>query len=237
MTSEEAAPQKIVNPLLRSLYPTSITHTPQDLRRHDEGSDSEWYSQPRFVHHIDDGAIASLKSYYDAIIKPNYSILDLCSSWTSHLSMNLKPQAMIGYGMNKLELERNSHLTKHFVKDLNRTPSLAEVPDDSIDTVICNVSVDYLTQPVSIFREMNRVLKVGGTAHMAFSNRCFPTKVIGKWMNMDDEGRRKWVGGYFWASGGWEEVEEVILKEGKPGFWGGSEDPLFVVRAKKAASK
>lgn len=134
--------------------------------------------------------------------------------------------------MNKQELQRNNHLTKFFVKDLNTTPSLNEVPDNHADVVICNVSVDYLTQPISVFKEMHRVLKTGGTAHMAFSNRCFPTKVIGKWMGMDDEERRKWVGSYFWASGGWEKVEEVILKEGKGGIWR-HEDPLFVVRATK----
>merc|ERR1712093_10109 len=193
MASDSTSHQ--INPLLRSLYPTTITYAPQDLRRQDEGSDVDWYSQPRFVNHIDDGAIASLKSYYDAVIKPNHSILDLCSSWTSHLSANFKPQSIIGYGMNRLELERNPHLTKRFVKDLNKNPNLEEVPAESVDTVICNVSVDYLTQPVSIFKELNRVLKVGGTAHMAFSNRCFPTKVVGKWMRMDDEGRRRRVGG------------------------------------------
>jgi len=228
-----ATPHFNVNPLFRSLYPTNITYTPQDLRRQDESSDAGWYSQPRFVQHIDDGAISALKAYYGSIIKPEQSVLDLCSSWVSHLPTNLKPHSVIGYGMNKQELERNNHLTKFFVKDLNASPSFKEVPDKSVDVVICNVSVDYLTQPVAVFREMHRVLKNGGTAHMAFSNRCFPTKVIGKWMGMDDEERRKWVGGYFWASGGWEHVEEVILKEGKAGIWA-HEDPLFVVRGSKA---
>ena len=72
---------------------------------------------------------------------------------------------------------------------------------------------------------------------MAFSNRCFPTKVIGKWMGMSDEERRRWVGGYFWASGGWEDVKEVILKEQRGGFLSGYEDPLYVVRGRKAAPK
>jgi len=226
-----------INPLPRSLYPTPLSYTPQDFRRQDERSDSEWYSQPRFVQHIDDSAIAALKSYYGDIIKPNHNILDICSSWVSHLPAHLKPQTMIGYGMNKQELERNGHLTKFFVKDLNVNPSLKEVPDESADVVICNVSVDYLTQPVSVFKEMHRVLKTGGMAHMTFSNRCFPTKVIGKWMGMSDEERRKWVGGYFWASEGWEDVEEIIIKEEKGGFWGGNEDPLYVVRGRKAAVK
>ena len=86
---------------------------------------------------------------------------------------------MVGYGMNAPELEKNPHLTKYFVKDLNVTPSLNEVEDESVDVVICNVSVDYLVKPVNVFSELRRVLKAGGTAHMAFSNRCFPTKAIG----------------------------------------------------------
>lgn len=222
------------NPLPRSLYPTTISYTPQDFRRRDESSDSEWYSQPRFVQHIDDGAIAALKSYHGSIIKPNHSVLDICSSWVSHLPDTLKPHSMIGIGMNQQELARNGHLTKFFVNDLNTNPRLKDIPNESVDVVICNVSVDYLTQPISVFKEMYRVLRNDGSAHMAFSNRCFPTKVIGKWMGMSDEERRKWVGGYFWASGGWKDVEEVILKEGQGGFWGGHEDPLFVVRARKA---
>jgi SAM-dependent methyltransferase len=232
-----SAPRHTINALPRSLYPTPLTYTPQDFRRQDESSDTEWYSQPRFVQHIDDGAIEALKSYYTDIIKPNHSVLDICSSWVSHLPAALKPQSMIGYGMNKPELSRNAHLTDFFVKDLNVDPSLKEVPDESADVVICNVSVDYLTQPVKVFEEMQRVLRTGGTAHMAFSTRCFPTKVIGKWMGMSDEERRRWAGGYFWASGGWEDVEEVILKEQRGGFSSGCEDPLYVVRGRKAAPK
>ena len=33
--------------------------------------------------------------------------------------------------MNALELETNLHLTKYFVEDLNVTPSLNEVEDES----------------------------------------------------------------------------------------------------------
>lgn len=141
---------------------------------------------------------------------------------------------MIGVGMNGEELSKNEHLTRYFVKDLNVSPKLEEVGDESVDVVICNVSVDYLIKPVQVFGEMRRVLKEGGTAHMAFSNRCFPTKVVGVWRGMSDGERRRWVGGYFHASGWWEGVEEVVLKEGKGGFWGGNEDPLFVVRGRKA---
>jgi SAM-dependent methyltransferase len=226
-----------INTLPRSLYPIPLTYASSDFRRQDESSDSQWYAHPRFVQHIDDPAIAALKSYYSIIIKPNQSVLDICSSWVSHLPADLKPQSMIGYGMNAAELSRNTHLTKFFIKDLNVDPKLEDIPDESVDTIICNVSVDYLTKPVEVFNEMRRVLRGGGTAHMAFSNRCFPTKVVGKWIGMSDQERRRWVGGYFWASRGWEDVEEVILKEQKGGFLGGYEDPLYVVRGRKATTK
>lgn len=131
--------------------------------------------------------------------------------------------------MNALELQRNPHLTSYSVHDLNAEPRFEGLRDSSVDVVICNVSVDYLARPIEVFAEIGRVLKDGGVAHMAFSNRCFPTKVVGRWLRMDDEERRRWVGGYFWASGGWEGVEEVILKEGGLGF----EDPMFVVRGRK----
>ncbi|KAJ8070967.1 hypothetical protein OCU04_001323 [Sclerotinia nivalis] len=229
MTSDSSpkSPLPKITPLPRSLYPTSFNFTPSDFHRQDESPDTEWYSQPRFVQHIDDGAISTLKHYHSNIITPTSSVLDICSSWVSHLPSSLKPTVMIGIGMNEAELQRNDHLTKYLVKDLNIDPKFQEIDDASMDVVICNVSVDYLTQPIKVFEEMRRVLKDGGEAHMAFSNRCFPTKVVGKWLRMNDEERRKWVGGYFWASGGWENVEEVVLKEG------GYEDPVFVVRGRK----
>lgn len=141
-------------------------------------------------------------------------------------------------------MEANSHLTRFWVRDLNVRASpgemaqetegrlLKEVTDGTVDVAICNVSVDYLVEPLKVLEEVKRCLKTGGTAHMAFSNRCFPTKVIGKWLRMKDEERRWWVGSYFWAVGGFEDVEEVILKDGRD--WN---DPLFVVKARKSTTE
>lgn len=130
--------------------------------------------------------------------------------------------------MNEAELRRNPHLTEYVVQDLNVHPRFEGLGDGVLDAVICNASVDYLTRPVQVFAEMRRVLREGGSAHMMFSNRCFPSKVVGRWLHMSDAERRRWVGGYFWAAGGWEEVEEVILKgEQETG------DPVFIVRGRK----
>lgn len=78
-------------------------------------------------------------------------------------------------GMNEEELKRNSVLTDYDVKDLNEDPTLP-YEDNTFDTITNVVSVDYLSKPFEIFKEMHRVLKPGGRAIMSFSNRCFPTK-------------------------------------------------------------
>jgi len=52
---------------------------------------------------------------------------------------------------------------------------------EPFDAVICNVSIDYLTRPLDVMGSIGKVLEPGGSAYMAVSNRCFPTKVSLKW--------------------------------------------------------
>ena len=56
--------------------------------------------------------------------------------------------------------------------------------DNSFDVITNAVSVDYLTKPIEVFKEMHRVLKPGGQAIMSFSNRCFPTKGLNIFLRM-----------------------------------------------------
>ena len=51
---------------------------------------------------------------------------------------------------------------------------------DSFDVITNSLSVDYMTSPLELFDEMHRVLKPGGVACMAFTNRCFPTKACAR---------------------------------------------------------
>lgn len=48
-----------VRKLNRDSYPEKIVITEEDLRRQDESPDGQWYDEPRFVQHIDDGFVAS----------------------------------------------------------------------------------------------------------------------------------------------------------------------------------
>merc|ERR1712194_577631 len=78
----------------------------------------------------------------------------------------------------------------------------------------CNVvSVDYLTKPLEIFREMHRVLRPGGISIMSFSNRCFPTKAIAMWLQADDIGRLTIVASYYHYAAKWENIEAFNMKE------------------------
>ena len=74
-------------------------------------------------------------------------------------------------------MQANPAAHEHHVVDLNRNPSLSMLEDSSVDAVFCSVSVDYLTRPLEVFAEINRVLQPGGLAVFTWSNRMFPTKV------------------------------------------------------------
>jgi len=219
-------------------WPLQWPFRPDDFRRYDESPDSLFYSSPRFVTHIDDNAIKALTKFYEEVFPPsgsdNVAILDLCSSWISHYPEGYTAGRISGLGMNREELERNRMLTDYVVKDLNDDPSLP-FDDNSFDVITNAVSVDYLTRPREVFKEMHRVLKPGGAAFMSFSNRCFPTKAISIWSATGDLDHIWIVGSYFHYTPGFTapECRDITLPKGF--FGGGGGDPMYVVYASKAS--
>ena len=113
------------------------------------------------------------------------ALLDVCSSWISHYPEGYEAGRISGLGMNEDELQKNPILTDYVVRDLNENPSLP-YEDNTFDVVTNAVSVDYLTRPLEMMKEVNRVLKPGGLAVMSFSNRCFPTKAVSIWTATGD---------------------------------------------------
>jgi hypothetical protein len=154
--------------------------TPQTLfSRLDASPDSLFYAEPRFVEHVDAAAVQTLTDYIskEALHKGD-CVLDLCSSWTSHINVNQATslKRVAGLGMNAKELSANSALTDWIVRDLNQNPQLP-YEDNSFDVVLCQLSIDYLTQPKQVLKEVSRVLKPGAMIHVLFSNRLFLSKV------------------------------------------------------------
>ena len=220
-----AAPFRELEAFSKIAYPEAWPFTPDYLARQDEESDAVFYDEPRFVTHIDDGAIGALRDYYAQEISPKSDVLDICSSWISHLPDGLELGRVAGLGMNMAELDRNERLTERVARDLNADPALP-YDDASFDVVTNAVSVDYLTQPLEVFREVHRVLRPGGKALFSFSNRCFPTKAVSMWLKTDDSGHIWIVGAYYKYSAAWS-VKAVDISPG------GGGDPMYVVQGEK----
>jgi SAM-dependent methyltransferase len=193
--------------------------------RADPGADTAFYSSPRLVTHIDDGAIAAVGKLY-AELGLDGEVLDLMSSWVSHFPT--PPRRLVGLGLNAAELAANPMLSERVVHDLNADPRLP-FPDASVDDATCCVSVDYLTEPVAVFREVARVLRPGGRFVVTFSNRCFPTKAIRGWLATEDAQHLQIVDAYFALSGGFGKVERE--RRTPPGRG----DPLYAVWAARAS--
>ncbi|KAI3742104.1 hypothetical protein L1987_59784 [Smallanthus sonchifolius] len=206
----------------------------EDFQRFDESSDLIFYESPRFVTHIDDPAIAALTKYYKEVFPPSntpgVALLDMCSSWVSHFPAGYKQERIAGMGLNEEELKANKVLTEYVVQDLNTNPKLP-FEDDSFDVITNVVSVDYLTKPIEVFKEMRRVLKPGGKAIMSFSNRCFWTKAISIWTSTGDADHVMIVGAYFHYAGGFEPPQAVDISPNP-----GRSDPMYIVHSRKLAT-
>lgn len=193
------------------------------FRRQDETPDEEFYRTPRLVTHIDDRAIAAVTQLYREFFPPGGAVLDLMSSWISHLPQEVEYGRVVGLGMNEVELKENPRLDKYAVQNLNRNPVLP-FGDAEFDGVGICVSIDYLTRPVEVLREVGRVLKVGSPIIVTFSNRCFPTKAVTIWHQLDDNGHMRLVENYLREAGNFRNVRSLDRSPRR--FFS---DPLYAV--------
>ena len=197
--------------------------------REDESDDAIFYSTPRKVVHLDEGAIAALGRVYAELLPQAGLLLDLMSSWRTHLPEGFKVGRVIGLGMNADEMAGNPQLFKFQVHDLNRKRRFPYGKNPNFEGAMCAVSIQYLTHPICVFREVQRVLCPGGPFIVSFSNRCFPPKAIAPWLATDDRQHLDLVTAYFRLSGGWTDP---VAEDRSPDV--GRGDPLFVVWARKA---
>ena len=182
----------------------------------DPSPDPLFYAQPRFVTHIDDDAIAAVTELYRRVLPPGGTVLDLMSSWVSHLPEEIAYAHVTGHGMNAAELAANSRLAEYFVQDLNVDPHL-RLPDEQFDAACLCVSVQYLQRPVEVFREVMRVLRPDAPFVVTFSNRCFPTKAVAIWKALSAPDQQNLVSLYMQRAGfGSIDASEVVPAFGDP---------------------
>ncbi|PLZ98030.1 SAM-dependent methyltransferase [Fischerella thermalis CCMEE 5198] len=209
---------------------------PEQRTKLDADDDKQFYSFPRFVTHVDEGFIQQLTDLYRDRLQPNTRILDMMSSWVSHLPEEMQFAHVEGHGLNGEELAHNPRLNHYFVQDLNKNPHLP-LPDQEFDAVLNCVSVQYLQYPEAVFSEIYRVLKPGGIAIISFSNRMFYQKAIQAWRDASEATRIELVKGYFNSVPGFTTPEVIARQSNIPAFlqWlgAGGGDPFYAVIARR----
>jgi SAM-dependent methyltransferase len=204
--------------------------SPAAYARDDESPDDRFYVAPRRVVHIDDGAISALGRLYAEVLPVGGRLLDLMSSWRSHLPGGLVSREVVGLGLNAEEMADNPRLSSSIVHDVNRDPRLP-FGNEEFDGAMCVVSIQYVTHPLLIFREVRRVLRPRAPFVVSFSNRCFPTKAVAVWLATTDQQHVELVRTYFEPAAGWLDV---TAEDRSPGYDG---DPLYAVWARASGAR
>ncbi len=198
---------------------------PGAFLKDDGGDDAEFYAPARLLTHIDEAATRALTAYYRATLPAGGVLLDLMSSWVSHLPPEVAFTEVIGQGMNAEELRANPRLSRSFVQDLNRTPALP-IETDICDAALCCVGVQYLQRPLEVFAEVLRVLRSGAPFILSFSNRCFPTKAVAIWRALDTHGHAALVRLYL-ERAGFRDIRADVLRDGS------ESDPLIAITGRR----
>jgi SAM-dependent methyltransferase len=200
-------------PGMQARYDNTATDFWSDdpFTRQDTSADNAFYAKPRLVDHLDKNCSQQIGELYRRLLPHDGCILDLMSSWVSHLPPEFSAAEITGLGMNQHELEHNQLLAHTLVHDLNQHPQLP-FTDAAFDGIICTASIEYLVSPMQVFSELARVLKPGAPLIITFSNRWFPPKAIKVWGNAHEFERIGLVLEYFINSGAFEQLTSYSLR-------------------------
>ncbi|WP_319765274.1 methyltransferase domain-containing protein [Maridesulfovibrio sp.] len=154
------------------------------FKRDNDADDKSFYASPRLTGHIDEQASRNLQNIYAQFLRPEMKVLDLMSSMQSHLPQDMDLD-LTGLGMNMDEMRMNPVLNERVVQDLNIDPEL-KFTDDKFDAITCSMSIEYLTDPLSVLKQAYSNLHSGGHLIIGVSNRWFPTKVTQGWLELHE---------------------------------------------------
>ena len=208
-----------------------------DRNKSDISDDAIFYQQPRFVHHLSDSFRNRLTSLYSEYLLNHHIILDLMSSWVSHLPSNISYKKVIGHGMNEAELSSNERLDIFFVQNLNKKQNMP-IEDSSVDVGLIVAGWQYLQYPEKVSLELSRVIKSDSLLIISFTNRAFWTKAPNIWTYSSEEKRIEYVTSVL-TSNGWR-IEKILNEKTQDkklfGFYSSESDPFFSVIARNNKS-
>ena len=209
----------------------------EDRDKSDISDDEIFYQQPRFVHHLSDSFRTRLTSLYSEYLLNHHIILDLMSSWVSHLPTNIRYKKVIGHGMNQAELSSNERLDSFFVQNLNKKQNMP-IEDSSIDVGLIVAGWQYLQYPEKVSLELSRIIKSDSLLIISFTNRAFWTKAPNIWTYSSEEKRIEYVTSVL-TSNGWR-IEKILNEKTQDkklfGFYSSESDPFFSVIARNNKS-
>ena len=209
----------------------------EDRKKSDISDDEIFYQQPRFVHHLSDSFRTRLTTLYSEYLLNHHIILDLMSSWVSHLPTNIRYKKVIGHGMNQAELSSNERLDSFFVQNLNKKQNMP-IEDSSIDVGLIVAGWQYLQYPEKVSLELSRIIKSDSLLIISFTNRAFWTKAPNIWTYSSEEKRIEYVTSILTANG-WR-IEKVFNEKTQDkklfGFYSSESDPFFSVIARNNKS-
>ena len=202
-------------------------------RRKWDSSDYQlFYAEPRFVQHLDAVFRDRLTQLYRDRIPERAVVLDLMSSWVSHLPDDVIYERVIGHGLNEKELAANRRLDSHWMQNLNLNQEIP-LKSGSVDAVLIVAGWQYLQYPEAVAAELLRITRPGGQVIVSFSNRMFFTKAPQVWADGSDRDHLGYVAEVLMAQG-WskpELVAEETRAQGLKGLVGCKGYPFFSVMA------
>ena len=209
----------------------------KDRSKIDIADDQIFYKHPRYVQHLSFAFRDRLTKLYSEYLFKDNVILDLMSSWVSHLPANSKYKKVIGHGMNESELSANNRLDDFWIQDLNKTQKMPMV-DSSVDIGLIVAGWQYLQYPENVSLELARIIKRNSLLIISFTNRAFWSKSPNIWVNSSEMGRIEYVKSVLSANG-WS-VEKIINEKTYDkkllGIYSSESDPFFSVIARNNKS-
>ena len=211
--------------------------TNNDREKIDIADDQIFYDKPRYVHHLSNSFRTRLTNLYSQYLRNHHVILDLMSSWVSHLPSNISYKKVIGHGMNEAELSSNERLDRFFVQNLNKKQNMP-IEDSSVDVGLIVAGWQYLQYPEKVSLELSRVIKSDSLLIISFTNRAFWTKAPNIWTYSSEEKRIEYVTSVL-TSNGWR-IEKILNEKTQDkklfGFYSSESDPFFSVIARNNKS-
>jgi SAM-dependent methyltransferase len=208
-------------------------YPPDYFVRPDERDDALFFASPHPELTLDGAGQLLLTNAYEDLLPASGLILELYTGLHSYLPLeHIQPELVVGLGLNTAVFPANPQLDQYIYHNPNRHPALP-FANDSFDAILCPLALPYLTQPLTLFQEVWRVLAPAGRFLLCFTNRTVARKTTAVWQQTDDTQHLQLVASYFNLTGPWRDLNARL----KATTTSDDPNPLFIMWASKGINE